>query len=382
MPESTRKINFLVPDIFSPVIGPVTVLARILEKSFPVSIVGPDLGHGVCPMCRDSYPYISIPTPHLYRLPDYWWERRRIEAALDGDVIIAVKAYASTVPLALRMKKRRGAKVVVYLDEWDGALVRMLPPGKRIRSLITNLHHPMEDIYYPLVEKLIPRADLVISTNTFLQKKFGGSIVQMGVDTDFFRPADAKVRSDMRAQFGLDDKKCVVFGGVVRPHKGIELILDALAKIGNPGYLFVIIGPVNDHVKSLQANPAYAPYLKCLGSQPKERMPGLLGMGDLTVLPLVDNMLARSQTPCKIFEAMSIGLPIIASAVSDLPLILEGAGWIVPPDDVNALADRISHVFSNPVEAQRMGLAAREKCIRAYSKQVTEEQLTQLIRGL
>ena len=49
------KISFLVPDIHSPVLGPVTVLARHLQPAYDVEIVGADFGYGVCEMYRGSF---------------------------------------------------------------------------------------------------------------------------------------------------------------------------------------------------------------------------------------------------------------------------------------------------------------------------------------
>jgi hypothetical protein len=59
------KVSFLVPDIACPVLGPVTVLARTLQRHVPVQIVGPDLGHGVCPMYRGAFDYTVVSTPRL-----------------------------------------------------------------------------------------------------------------------------------------------------------------------------------------------------------------------------------------------------------------------------------------------------------------------------
>jgi glycosyltransferase involved in cell wall biosynthesis len=380
--KRSAKISFLVPDVSSPVLGPVTVLGRILQEEYDVEIVGPDLGHGICAMYRNSFPYRAIPAPRLYRLPDFAWQARRIGRALEGDLIVAVKAYADTIPVALWQKWCRGKKAVAYLDEWDGALVRMRPRRQRWAIAVRNLHHPLEDSWYPWVEKLIPRLDSVWSTTTYLQRKFGGHIVHMGVDTEFFSAPNPDATAALKKDLGLEKGRHIVFGGVVRPHKGIELILDALAIIGNPAYRLLIVGPRNSHVEALLSVERYRPHLVSLGSRPKEEMPRYLALADAIVLPLSDNLLARSQMPCKVFEAMSMAKPIIASAVSDLPLVLEGCGRIVPPDDAASLAQAIESVFSDPRESGLLGSAAREKCIREYSHEATRRTLLNIVGEL
>ncbi|HMP71856.1 MAG TPA: glycosyltransferase [Kiritimatiellia bacterium] len=378
----TPRISFLVPDINSPVIGPVTVLARSLESAYDVEIVGPDFGHGVCPMYRDSYPYRAVSMPRLYRLPEYWQESRRLGQALTGDVLIAVKAYADTVPVVLREKKRRGVKALAYLDEWDGALQAMRPWPSRIAATLKHLHHPLEDWAYPWVERMIPKLDGVWSTTTWLQKRFGGEVVHMGVDTEFFRPLPVEATQSLKRDYGLGEMKLIVFGGVVRPHKGIELILEALARIGRTDYRLVIIGPKNQHVEALEGNPRFSPYLVALGSRAKEDMPAHLAMADVMVLPLSDNLLARSQMPCKVFEAMAMAKPVIGSAISDLPLILEGCGWIVPPGDSESLAQSIAYAFDRPEEAAAKGAAARAKCETEFSAEGCGARLRGMVEEL
>lgn len=359
-------------------LGPVIELAGHLEPLFETEIVGPDLGHGVCEMYRNSRPVRAVQSPRIYRLPNYWPERRRLGAAADGGIIVAVKAFGATVPVALAEKRRRGAKVVAYLDEWDGALIKRLPPGERAKRWLQHAHHPLDDVYCPWVERLLPRCDRVISTTTFLQRKFGGDVVHMGVDTNHFAPQPAEETASLKVQLGLAGKRLIVFGGVVRPHKGIELILEALCRLGRAEVNLLIVGPRNEHVAELEQNARYAPYLRTVGPQAKSDMPRYLALGDVAVLPLDSGLLASSQMPCKVFEAMAMAKPVIASAVSDLPEVLKGCGWLVPADDADAIARALPEVLDHPEAAAKAGSAARERCQKLYSREVTRRQLQRI----
>ena len=376
------KVSFLVPDIFSPVLGPVTVLARHLAPDFEVEIVGPDFGHGVCPMYQGSFPYKAVACPRIYRWPDYLWESRRLEAALAGELIIAVKAFATSLPVALAAKRHRGAKVVAYLDEWDGALMARLSATQKAKRWVKHFQHPVDDLYCPWVESLLPRCDHLLATTTALQRKFGGDVLPVGVDMDEFSPRTAEEGFALRQQLGLQAKRLIVFGGVVRPHKGIEQILAALAQIGDPRNRLVIVGPDNEHVAQLKANSVFASYLAVIGPRPKSEMPRHLGLADLVVLPLNNDLLAQTQMPCKVFEAMAMAKPIIASAVADMPQILDQCGWTVPPDDVEALAHQIQWAFDHPKESAEYGEKARKACADKYSKPIAAKMLKALVARL
>jgi glycosyltransferase involved in cell wall biosynthesis len=64
---------------------------------------------------------------------------------------------------------------------------------------------------------------------------------------------------------------------------------------------------------------------------------------------------------------MAMGKPIIATALSDMPRYLEGCGWVVPPEDVQALAERIGWVASHPSEAREHGARARDRFLRDFT---------------
>lgn len=344
--------------------------------------MGPDIGYGVCRMYRDRFPYTVVPCPRMYRFPDYLWECRRLAAAVTGEVVIPVKAVADTIPVALRLKRARGCKVIPYLDEWDGALMAQRTPAERRRRWREHWHHPLDDVYYPWVEHLIPRCDTVISTSTWLQRRFGGRVIPMGVDGAFFSPAPAEDCRRLRQELQVEGYRLVVFGGVVRPHKGIELILEAMDQARHPALRFLIVGPVNEHVKELCAHPAYGKFILTAGPQPSDRMPAYLSLADLIALPLQDTLLAQSQVPCKVFEAMAMARPIIASAVSDLPLILQDCGWVVPPGSAGALAQAMREILDDPARAQARGEAARRRCLEHYSQEVAQRLLLELMESL
>lgn len=376
---ANTKVSILVPDMSSNIVWAATALARALSGRFDVQVVGPDLGGGVCEMYRDAFPYTVVPAPRLYRYPDFLWESRRLERAVTGDVIIAVKAYMDTVPVALRLRRRRGCKVLVYLDEWDAANFESAPLRERIVRRVRDFHHPMEDCYFPRVERMIARANGVICTSSFLKNRFGGAVIPLGVDSDAYAPRDPAETRELKRSLGMGDDRLIVFGGVVRPHKGVEEILEALAMLGDESVRLLVVGPQTDYLRELQRVERYASYIVCIGAKPKSEMPRYLALGDLVVLPQKDTQLAQSQVPCKVFEAMAMAKPIIASAVSDLPQILDGCGWIVPPGNAPALAEKIRRVLNQPEESAELGRKAREKCVREYDQRVAATKLMNVV---
>jgi glycosyltransferase involved in cell wall biosynthesis len=381
--KKSPDISFLVPDMGAPILGPVVTMADALRERYEVEIVGPDVGRGICPMYKDAAEYKVVPAPRIYRYPEFFRDALRLKNAVRGRVVIAVKAFADTLPVALMAKWTRGAKALVYLDEWDGAWVHQWPLRRRTARAVLDAHHPMEAIYHPPVERLIRFADHVLSTSTALQKRFGGSVVPLGVDIEVFKPGAPDQREALKAELGLSGKRLVVFGGVVRPHKGIETVLESLSELDDDNEVgFLVVGPETECLKGLKADPQYRRLIYTVGAQPKKEMPRYLNLADVIVLPLQNTPFAQTQVPCKVFEAMAMAKPVVATAVSDLPTILNGVGCVVAPDDVGGLTEVLSGLLADPGRRQSLGRAARNKCMEHYSRESMRQQMSGILDSL
>ena len=109
-------------------------------------------------------------------------------------------------------------------------------------------------------------------------------------------------------------------------------------------------------------------------------MPVFLAAADLVCLPQRDEPYARAQIPAKVFEAMAMGCPVVATDVSDLGEILNGCGLVVPPSDTASLARAIDGLISNQDLQTTLGHRARERCVKLYSWDAMEAPLDEVVR--
>jgi glycosyltransferase involved in cell wall biosynthesis len=108
-------------------------------------------------------------------------------------------------------------------------------------------------------------------------------------------------------------------------------------------------------------------------------MPELLALSDMVVLPQRRTPVTSAQVPAKVFEAMAMAKPIVATSMSDLPEILNGCGILVEPEDVAELATAIEHLLEDEAMAMDLGQKARERCLRHYSWDAMEMILAQVL---
>ena len=105
--------------------------------------------------------------------------------------------------------------------------------------------------------------------------------------------------------------------------------------------------------------------------QPWSAIGPTLIAADAVALSQRDLPFAQAQLPAKLFDAMALARPIVATAVGELPGILAGCGVIVPPGDVAALARALRRELTDPLAAAVLGQAARERCIERFSWEAT-----------
>lgn len=363
-------------------------MAKYISSEHDVEIVGPSLWGGANPMYSDEFEFRTVDCPRIYRIPEYFREIRKLSRATQGDVIITMKAFGGNLPAALKAKRERGCRVVAYLDEWDGALSASWTFGERLRHWAKDWAHPCNNVHVPRMERRLGECDVRLVTTRFMQQKFDGRIFHIGVDTERFRPQEPEQVESLKQQLGLAEKRLVVFGGVVRPHKGVETFAEALIRLGRTDVALVVLGPLNDHVREMMRHPDYGRFVCCPANDAAsikavhDHMPLYLGLGDVLIVPLADTRLARSQMPCKVFEAMAMGKPIMASALADLPDVLDGCGRLVQPDDVADVAQALAEILDDPAAAWQMGERARERCLKQYGADSSRHALLALLEEL
>ncbi|NJD78900.1 MAG: glycosyltransferase family 4 protein [Candidatus Methanoperedens sp.] len=359
------KITLLSFDLSHNCLGRAYLLAKVLERRYEIEIIGPTFGKGIWnPVDTGEFHYKSVPGV-MY--PFFLSSINKILRSISCDVIYAIKPRPTSYGIGILKKIQSKLPLILDIDDWE------LGFCQNIKSKI-RLSDPNSFLYTWLMEKSTFLADEITVSSTFLQKKFGGNIVIHGRDTNAFDPSRFN-RDSLREKWDLNSKKVVMFLGTPSQHKGLEDVINALISLNRRDIIFLVVGAQDDsytcHLKELGGNR-----IKLIGMQPFHKVPEFLSMADLVVLPQHKSDNAIGQVPAKVFDAMAMAKPIIASRVSDLPEILDGCGMIVEPSDIEGLSECINYILDNEKEAQIIGSNAREKCIKEYSFDAIENVLT------
>ncbi|MFG2002198.1 glycosyltransferase [Spirillospora sp. NPDC048911] len=159
--------------------------------------------------------------------------------------------------------------------------------------------------------------------------------------------------------------------------KGPEIFVRALAGLPDDVFgLWVGGGPMAGKLADLTAKLGVEDRMRWLGHRDD--------VAD--VLPAFDLMAMASRwegLPCVLVEAISAGIPLVATAVpSNQDLVLAGeTGLLVPPQDAGQLGRAIAHLLDNPAAAARMAERARDRVGDWFSPGYLGDVLDDTYRG-
>lgn len=152
----------------------------------------------------------------------------------------------------------------------------------------------------------------------------------------------------------------IISVGSLQPYKGHIYLVKACAELMQRGVPFhcQIIG--GGDLRSLLEHAIAENHLEgrieLLGPRTQEEVSRFLQTANCYVQPSVVTRTGKMEgIPVALMEAMASRIPVVATAISGVPeLVRPGeTGWLVPPEDVYALADALCEIYSSPVEAAR-----------------------------
>jgi len=159
----------------------------------------------------------------------------------------------------------------------------------------------------------------------------------------------------------------IVYVGRFSPEKGIDTLL---ASAGTTGLRVRLAGdhsPMNDAVATAPSNVEF------MGRMKPNEVGALYQHARFAVLP----SLWFETFGLVAAEAMSYGLPVIASNIGGLTEVVDHGvtGFLTEPGDAGDLARKMKLLWDRPELCRKMGQAAREKVIREYSEDVYYKRL-------
>jgi spore coat protein SA len=229
------------------------------------------------------------------------------------------------------------------------------------------------------VEQLVPGLSLKIAVN------------HLGVDekrfASRFQPEVNKVREKELKRLGIGRNKVILYVGRLRRIKGVHKLLKSifLLKKRYPSFILLVVGgsgygqnipthyvrKLRSYARKLEGRVHFIPYV------PSSEIHRWYRLADIVVVPSV----APEAFGLVNVEAMSTGIPVVASAVGGIPEVIEDGknGVLVPlTNHTRHLAKALYKMLTNEKWAKELGREGREKVQQHFTWEKASLRLLEL----
>jgi D-inositol-3-phosphate glycosyltransferase len=209
-------------------------------------------------------------------------------------------------------------------------------------------------------------------------------VVHPAVERAFFAPGD---RGGARRALGLPaEAPVLLFVGRIQPLKGPDVAVRALAELGRPDAILLLVGGASGgegaaevgRLHALIDELGVAGQVRFVPPQPHHILSTYYRAANVVLVP------SRSESFGLVaLEAAACGVPVVASAVGGLLTLVDDgrSGFLVPQRDPGLFARHVARVLDDPALAARLG-AHGEVLSRQYTWGLAAARLRRLYADL
>ncbi|SCB13348.1 glycosyltransferase family 4 protein [Rhizobium lusitanum] len=234
--------------------------------------------------------------------------------------------------------------------------------------------------YKPLMSRFLKSVDRIVATSpnylasSDVLKRFESktTVISLGLDEADYPRADEATRARWRNRF---PDRFLLFVGVLRYYKGVHILLEAARRNG----LSVVVvgsGPMEAELKQSAEQGVHNVHF--VGALPDPDKIALLELCEALVFP---SPLRSEAFGLSLVEAAMFGKPMISCEIgtgTSFVNLNNETGFVVPPNDIDALSDAMKRIWQDREKTIAMGAAARDR----YLSHFTAEKMCLAYYGL
>jgi N-acetyl-alpha-D-glucosaminyl L-malate synthase BshA len=246
-------------------------------------------------------------------------------------------------------------------------------------AVVTTLHGTdvtlvgMEPAYLRTTQYSIERSDVVTAVSDYLAGATRDAlgiereieVIPNPVDVSRFRPHSDPA---LRSRYASPEERLLVHASNFRPVKQVGAVIDVFAQVTKtvPARLLMIgDGPDRPSAFQRAETLGVADRVTFLGTFP--RVEHVLPLCDLFLLPSSSESFGLAA-----LEAMSSGVPVVASIAGGIPEVVEHgvSGCLFESSDVEAMADEATKLLADPEKHTAFARAARLRAVESFGSEM------------
>lgn len=309
--------------------------------------------------------------------PEFFDNFAKCVEAITGDIIYVVKPRLTSLGIGLLSNYHTGKPLMLECNDLEtvvgSAKAKDAHAGKALDDVFDVMGQakvPHDIIWSQVLDPVVDQLPVVYTHNVNLNIHYRNRCLYMrNIKNDALYDPAIYNRDAVRSELGFKpEDRVILFGGLVRKHKGIFELIGLLEKLNDPRYKLLVVGS-RETPDLKKINEQHANNVVILPPQPPERMAAINLASDLVVLWFDPKIPAGLyQSPYKMSDALAMGPAIIASPTSDLgEFARRELVWSAPFGDSDKLVATIKRVLDDAPELERRRKRARAFFQREFS---------------
>ncbi|GAA4048293.1 WcaI family glycosyltransferase [Parerythrobacter jejuensis] len=281
------------------------------------------------------------------------------------DAVVAIAPALLAAPVALRLARKAGALSWLHIQDFEvgAALATSLLPA--------SLANPASRFERSAIKRF-DHVSTIAPAMLDLARSKGAGAAQLHELRNWAEPGvgAAGIRpEDMRAELGLPARKIALYSGNLARKQGIDLILDTAERTRNRADLHFVVCGEGPAVTLVEQAAEALPNLHYRPLQPRSRLPELLAVADIHMLPQLPGA-ADLVLPSKLANMLASGRPVVTSADPGTALAREvaGCGIVVSTNDREAFANAITALADDQDRRETLGNEAKIRANERWSR--------------
>jgi len=287
-----------------------------------------------------------------------------------------------TLSLAVSLRRHFGGLIVYDANDIDSEAGRM-----------ASLPGPWKQLLRRHEKRLARSADAVVTVSDpyaqILQRVLGrpvDAVVRNAALVDDLesapQPQDVARTDHFGRMFDLpQDQRVVLYIGQVMRGRGLRQLFEAISLVDDAVLVVAGFGPDYERYRTIASALPHADRIHFAGSVPPAEIPTWTRGADVSAMPVQpDTLNHRFNTPTKLYDAIGVGVPVVASKLPGIsPIVREtGCGVLCDPSDPGDVAHAIRAIIDAPEEER---IALRMRCLEAArSRYAWQHQVQELLR--
>jgi glycosyltransferase involved in cell wall biosynthesis len=191
-------------------------------------------------------------------------------------------------------------------------------------------------------------------------------VLPHGTNINDFKPHTKS--QQLASRLGLPENDVgactVLFVGGFTEYKGADFLARAIIDFPNSARVIFLIPSQGSVFSKYEKQFGATENVYTYSSLEDGCMPYLYGLADIVVVPSkLCEAHSSDRSPNSLIEAMACGKAVIGTTVGGIPVIMNGAGVLIRPNDPGSITEAILALAADPLRRKTLGACARERAV-------------------